>query len=219
MSLPALGDKQLLIEKSRYDLEQLKQRYPRLFALHPVDADEPDESHWIMPHGAHHLMKISSRRYWQWLIEENWMEEIAHLYKRSMSLFIRSNNIGQRWLGKSPIYVFFLEQLQKVFPDALFIVIQRDLSTVQKSFSLLLAETRNMTLRHDVDDDRNDLVHAWLNYSVSKLDAFVKATPPERCLVVKFQDLISETELCTQKIYEHLGMDHSDAMQKTAPFT
>ncbi len=73
--------------------------------------------------------------YTEWLAKQDWTDTYAR-YKKNLQL-IGMNDRDRRWVLKSPSHVFAIDDILKVFPDALFVRTFRDPHTSMAStFSL-----------------------------------------------------------------------------------
>ena len=103
------------------------------------------------------------------------------------------------WGDKTPMLVYYIEELQRVFPDAKYIYMIRDGRDVVSSF-----------LTHQLFFNIGKLSKRWL-YSLKVLDKLKKRLNPEQILIVKYEDLVQDPERVVQQVCLFLKLEYNPA--------
>jgi hypothetical protein len=119
-----LEQPQVRIERARAEVAAMVEFVPQILAIHPLDAEQPDEEFMLMEHSFLCAMDsyVNVPSYTAWLDRQDQTQVYAYLKK--MLQFLQWQQArrgiapGRRWLLKSPQHLHSLELLFKVFPRA-----------------------------------------------------------------------------------------------------
>lgn len=120
---------------------------PDFFAVHPVEADAPEEEVVLMDHTF--VSQVSEASYHvpsfaRWVQEQD--HRIAYRYLRRclQALSWQTPELPARWVLKSPVHLEQLDALLDVFPDATVIQTHRDPLETIPSFCSMVAHGRGV---------------------------------------------------------------------------
>ena len=135
---------------------------PDFFAVHPVEADAPEEEVVLMDHTF--VSQVSEASYHvptfaRWVEEQD--HRIAYRYLRRclQALTWQRPELPTRWVLKSPVHLEQLDALLDVFPDAMVVQTHRDPLQTIPSFCSMVAHGRGVF--SDAVDPREVGAH-WL---------------------------------------------------------
>ncbi len=199
-------------EKKRLALARTAERgmkymSPALFAIHPIEAEAPEEDvflfdvSFISP-AVDATLEVPS--YTKWMREIDQKPPYAYL-RRLIQLLLWQK--PGRYLGKTPHHQENLDALFDVFPDAKVIQTHRDPLTVVPSFSSMMAHAGAM-LAHDIDPRTvgRRVADQMLN-SVERAIVARASTPPNSVLDVYYDDLARDPLTEMKKIYDFIGLE------------
>lgn len=102
------------------------------------------------------------------------------------------------YLGdKNPGYTLFMDKLLNAFPKAKFIHMVRDPRDNVMSFQKASFDLNNSAA----------LAYRWQSYNKKALKFIDKH--PDKCIIVRFEDLLSDSENTLQKICKFLGVEYT----------
>jgi hypothetical protein len=106
-----------------------------------------------------------------------------------------------RWGDKTPVYIQIVPQLARMFPDAKFIHLVRDGRDVAKSFQATEWVTRWL---HDNTSEWNRALACYWRWARSEFR--------DRILLVRYEDLVLETETALREICRFIGEEFEPQM-------
>lgn len=208
------------LKATRLAEKALRYMAPEFFAIHPVNADAPEEEILLMDYSflsdvAESLADVPS--YAAWL--KNQDVTPAYEYMKSLLQLMQwQQGSKRRWILKTPAHLGHLDILLQVFPDAKIIQTHRDPARTAASYSSMMAHG------HGVFTDAVD-AHAvaahWHRKNVAMVEAAlqVRAAHPAAFIDVSYYDVIEEPMAQVRRIYEFAGLaltpEALDAMAAT----
>ena len=83
------------IGAARAYLAQVASFMPGIFAIHPMEAQAPDECHWMMRHGPQHALRFPGMTYWEWFrsLEPKKLRRLYAYYKLQIQHLRRLRNL------------------------------------------------------------------------------------------------------------------------------
>jgi len=165
---------------------------------------------------------LSSKKMETWQIEENKLSEniLFHLPENYAQLclmvcltFAQKKNKAKlkRWGDKNNYYIQRMHKLLTIFPSAQFILIIRDGRDVACSYKsmqkLESASVYKPKLPHKIDDIANE----WLANNQRVLNFFDTLPEDQKC-ILKYENLVTNTENELEKICKFTGLDFSGDM-------
>lgn len=180
---------------------------PELFAIHPIEAEEPEEDihlldlSFVSP-AVDAIARVPS--YQAWFCQVDQLP--AYRYMRRLIRFLLWQRPG-RWLGKTPHHLEYLDELLTVFPDAKVIITHRDPTRTVASFCSMMGHSRAMFA------DRVDPVEIGEQFSAKAIRAVERSMQARRridpgaFLDVLYQDLVSDPLKQVRRVYDFIGME------------
>ena len=199
------------IELARQEVQALVEAMPQLLAIHPLDAEQPDEEVMLMEHSFYAAMDAFARvpGYMAWQEQQSHRPAYAYLKKLLQFLQWQKRQRGaaaERWVLKTPNHLPTMDALFAVFPDATVIQTHRDpLQTIPSLCSFV------HTL-WGIYSDRADPTEAgrhWSAKMAKALDSAMKVRehlPAGRFCDVQFGDTVNRPMHVIEAIYAFIGM-------------
>ncbi|GAB2652760.1 sulfotransferase [Prescottella soli] len=189
-----------------------QQNEPDLMKVHFMGAEEAEECWRLLQQT---MLSISFEcvsyipTYSKWLAQQDWTATYAR-YKKNLQL-IGLNDPGRRWVLKSPSHVFAIDEIMKVFPDALFIRTFRDPRTSMAS-TFSLAEQG----KHDMSNafDRPAIGRTQLDLWARGSENFTRARArynPDQFVDVDYRDFVADPIGTVESIYTRFALPFTDA--------
>lgn len=118
---------------------------PEFFAIHPVEADAPEEDILLLDHSftsqaSEAMMRVPS--YAAWLEQQVLLEPYRYLAK--LLKVLAWQRPGEFWILKTPHHMEYLGELLTVFPDALIVQTHRDPQVTMGSFCSMVGHGRGL---------------------------------------------------------------------------
>jgi hypothetical protein len=180
---------------------------PELFAIHPVEATEPEEDihlldlTFVSP-AIDAIARVPS--YQAWFREVDQLPAYRYM-RRSIQLLLWQR--PGRWLGKTPHHLEHLDELLAVFPDAKIVLTHRDPSRTVASFCSMMAHSRALFC-DDVDPDEiGAQFGAKAIRAVEKSLAARARFDPARFLDLLYQDVVADPLKQARRVYDFIGLD------------
>ncbi len=206
------GRRDSRIIDARAEVTAMIELAPDLAAIHPIEAEAPDEEIMLLEHSffsttPEALVNIPS--YSAWLEQQD--QTPGYEYLKQLLQFLqwqkkRSGVNGERWVLKTPHHLGFLDLLFKVFPDATVIQTHRDPVETIPSWASLIYTLR--ALASDNVDPREAGRH-WggkfkraIKHSLEIRDASIG-----RFIDIWYQDVLKDPITQIRRIYEFAGME------------
>lgn len=214
-----LEQPRLRIERARAEVAAMIDFVPQLLAIHPLDAEQPDEEFMLMEHSFLCAMDsyVNVPTYTAWLDRQDQTQVYAYLKK--MLQFLqwqqarRGIPAGRRWLLKSPQHLHTLELLLKVFPRAQLILTHRDpgktIASLASFIHCLWQLYSDQADPAQVGEQWNRRMARALRHSMAVRDGM----PGEAFLDVHFADTVSDPLGVVERIYRFAGLELSPAVR------
>jgi hypothetical protein len=185
----------------------MKYMSPALFAIHPIEADAPEEDVFLfdvtfVSPAVDASLAVPSYARW---IREIDPEPVYRYFRRLVQLMLWQRS--GRYLGKTPHHQENLEALFAVFPDAKVIHTHRNPLEVVPSFSSMMAHAGAM-LTYDID--AKAVGQRIADQMVNSVERAIEArenAPAGSVLDVHYRDLVDDPLAEMEKIHEFLGIE------------
>lgn len=183
---------------------------PEFFAIHPVQADAPEEDVLLLEYAFMSQVPAATLRvpsYSAWLDQQDM--EPAYRYLKILLQVLQWQNPGPdrspRWVLKTPAHLEHLDTLLRVFPGARIIQTHRDPLRTTGSFSSMLAHG------YGVFSDQVDaaqVAHAWLDKNAAMVQRALKvrAEHPDAFVDVSYYALLEDPLAQVERIYAFAGL-------------
>lgn len=207
---PGAADPRIAAAKA--EVSMMVEAMPELLAMHPLDAELPDEEVILMEHSFLSAMDAYANlpAYVAWLGQQDQTPAYAYLKRQLQFLQWQKrqrNEVAQRWILKSPHHIHAMATLFKVFPDVKVIQTHRDpVQTIPSmgSFAYTI---------WCVYSDQADPALAgrlWSSKFAAGMRnsmAFRQSMPADRFLDVWYLDAVTRPIDVAKSIYPFIGME------------
>jgi hypothetical protein len=203
------GDWERRVRQARIAERGMKYISPALFAIHPIEAESPEEDvflfdvTFISPAAD---ASLSVPTYTKWIREIE--QRPAYAYVRRLIQLLLWQKPG-RYLGKTPHYQENLDVLLDVFPDAKIIHTHRDPLKVVPSFASMMAHTGAMLSRKIDPVEVGRRVADQMANSVDRAIVSRAQAAEESVLDVHYGALVREPMVEMRRIYDFLELEWS----------
>ncbi|MCL2535413.1 MAG: sulfotransferase [Nocardiaceae bacterium] len=192
-----------------------QQNEPDLMKVHFMGAEEAEECWRLLQQT---MLSISFEcvshvpSYSKWLAEQDWTETYAR-YKKNLQL-IGMNDPDRRWALKSPSHVFAIDEIMRVFPDALIIRTFRDPRTSMAStFSLVEQGKHDMSNAFDRETIGRTQLELWARGNREFTSARARYNP-EQFIDVDYKDFIADPIGTVEKIYAQFSLPFTEEARR-----
>jgi hypothetical protein len=195
------------IRHARLAERALRYLGPELFAIHPVEAEAPEEDihlldlTFISP-AADAIAPIPT--YQSWFQQVDQLPAYRYM-KRLMQLLLWQR--GGRWLGKTPHHMEYLDELLSVFPDAKVVVTHRDPLRTVASFCSMMGHSRALFSDRVDANEVGDQFGAKAIRAVSRLMDARDRLGSDAFLDVLYQDVVADPMKQVRRVYDFVGLD------------
>jgi hypothetical protein len=193
------------IEVARQRLACLAKGAPLAWRVHPMDADAPDECHWMMRHSPLWAVFYDVPDYWAWLRSLP-LDELRQLYAH-YRLQVQQLQLFQRgtWISKAFSHLHFLPVFYDVFPDARIVRLHRDPCAAVPSLCSVAQSYRSIfSSRVDPAAVGRSLLDVFAD-GMARAMAVDRARPEAPVVDVHFADLIADPIGTVRRVHESLG--------------
>ncbi|MGF6202569.1 sulfotransferase family protein [Pseudomonas laurylsulfatiphila] len=207
-----LEQPQKRIARARVEVAGMIEFLPQLLAIHPLDAEQPDEEFMLMEHSFLCAMDsyVNVPSYTAWLDGQDQTQVYRYL-KRTLQFLQwqqarRGIEPGRRWLLKSPQHLHTLELLFAVFPKAQVVLTHREPARTIPSLASFI---HTLWLLYSDKADAEAVGEQWNRRMARALRhamAVRERMPPERFLDVHFEDTVAEPQAVVERIYQFAGL-------------
>lgn len=207
------------IDMAKAEVKGMITAVPEVLAMHPLDAELPDEEVLLMEHAF--MSAIDSYGnvpgYMDWLWQQDQTPAYRYLRRQLQFLQWQKRQRGvtaERWLLKAPHHIHLMPTLFKVFPDVKVIQTHRDpLQTIPSmgSFAYTLWK---------IFSDRADPVQAGRQWSdkfargMQRAMAFRDTQPHDRFMDVWYLDAVARSMEVVERVYPFAGMSLDDTTRE-----
>ncbi|KQY54241.1 sulfotransferase family protein [Nocardioides sp. Root140] len=147
--------------------------------------------------------------YSTWLSGQDWTETYAR-HRKNLQL-IGLHAADRRWVLKSPSHVFAIDEIMKVYPDALFVRTFRDpLTSMASTFSLSEQGGHGMSKSFDRPAIGRTQLDLWARGNANFNEARLRYDP-EQFIDVDYDGFVSDAVGTVEKIYAQFAMPFTDA--------
>jgi hypothetical protein len=193
------------IEHARAEQEAMHTVFPELKRMYDATPTDPTECQDLlgMSFETHHF----SGQYWvpsygAWLLAHD-MTGAYRYHQRTLKL-LQWRCPPNRWHLKTPVHMLALDALDRVYPDARFIMTHRDPAAVLGSVCALIQVTRSMASNnHDPHRIGREQLELW-PLAIERAMAFRERAGEERFADVFFAEQLADPVGVVERAYEKL---------------
>jgi NAD(P)-dependent dehydrogenase (short-subunit alcohol dehydrogenase family) len=181
---------------------------PEFFAVHPVEADSPEEDILLLDHSftsqaSEAIMHVPT--YAAWLEQQSLLE--AYRYLAKLLKLLLWQRPGEFWVLKTPHHMEYLHDLLAVFPDAVIVQTHRDPQATMGSFCSMVAHGRGVFSDRieprEIGSHWLRKVRRMIERSLAVRDAGAQASFVD----VSYYDMLEEPLAQVRRIYAHAGRE------------
>jgi len=164
---------------------------------------------------------FSSRKFDTWGVDEKSVEQAivalqpkdyAQLVSAIYFIYGKSKSGSfSRWGDKNNYYINHIELIFKLYTEAKAILIIRDGRDVACSYRELAKRDIKSKYGPKLPVSIEAIATEWLNNNFNAIQA-LKKIKQDDFLVVKYEDVVGQTESCMKKICHYIGIDYSAKM-------
>lgn len=128
------------------EIRALHERAPQLARIHPINADAPDECHWLTRHSFASLIfgyTLAVPGFVRWLVGAPRPEVYAE-HRIQLEILGARDDAPGRLVLKDPGHLWHLDELLDTYPDALIVRLHRDPCEAIPSLCSLMHTLRRM---------------------------------------------------------------------------
>lgn len=201
------GDYARRARQARMAERGMKYLSPSLFAIHPIEAEAPEEDFFLfdvtfMSPAVDASLSVPT--FTRWIREVD--QRPPHEYVRRLIQLLLWQRPG-RYLGKTPHYQENLVVLLDVFPGAKVIHTHRDPQRVVPSFASMMTHTGAMLSRRVDPFEVGQRVVQQMTHCVERAIAARDTTAGDRVLDVHYVDMMRDPEGQMRRVHEFLELD------------
>jgi hypothetical protein len=209
---PGDGGRDPRIADAQAEVAAMIEGAPDLVAIHPIQAEEPDEEIMLLEHSFFSTNSeafVNVPTFSAWLDRQD--QTPGYLYLKKLLQLLqwqkgRAGGAGERWVLKTPHHLGFMDLVFAVFPDARVVQTHRDpLQTIPSLASLIHAI-------RILGSDGADPVVAGRQWSDRMSRALrrcmeVRESHEDRFIDVWFADAMRDPLAQIRRIYDFAGME------------
>ena len=211
------GARDTRIDRVARNLRMFEYLAPEFRALHPLDANSPQECSEINAH-VFRSMRFDSNyhvpAYRHWLDADIERHMPAYrFHKRFLQhLQHQAPRTGSQWVLKCPEHLFALRAIRAVYPDARLVFVHRDPVKVLLSVAKLTEVLRRPFSRHvDPKTIGRDESARWLDGARRMMAVGDDSGLPRPVCHVHYIDLVTDPVSTVDQVYRHFGMTLDEA--------
>jgi hypothetical protein len=184
---------------------------PDFFAVHPVEADAPEEDVLLLDFAFLSTVPEATLRvpsYSRWLEVQD--QTPAYRYMEGLLKLLLWQRPKRRWVLKTPHHMEFLDALFTVFPQVKIIHTHRDPRETLASFASMISHGRGVFSDRvdpvEVGRDWTRKIHRMMLRSIM----FRDKNPDKPFIDVYYEDLLEDPLAEVERIYDFAGIELTD---------
>jgi hypothetical protein len=205
---PAGGERDRRAARVARQLRAFERLAPEFRALHPLQAESPQECSEITAHVFRSLRFDTTYRIPSY---RSWLDGAGHLpayrfHKRFLQHLQHQHGAGQ-WVVKCPDHLFALDAIRAVYPDARLVFVHRDPVKVLLSVAKLTEVVRRpFTRRLDLREIGTQESARWLAGTQQMIAVGNDAGLAEAVHHVHYKDLVANPLGTIEALYRHFDL-------------
>lgn len=188
---------------------------PEFFAIHPVEADAPEEDVLLLDYAFLSTVPEATLHvpsYARWL--ENQDNTPAYEYLATLLKVLSHAEGPERWILKTPHHLEYLDLLRKVFPGVRVIHTHRDPTRTLASFCSMIWHGRGV---FSDEIDASEIGRHWsrkVGRMLSRALAVRAEVADQGFVDVSYYDLIADPVIVAKRVYGALDLPFSPELEK-----
>jgi hypothetical protein len=139
-------------------------------------------------------------------------QRIMAFYRRCIKRHLFATG-GRHYIAKNPLFSAKIESLLETFPDARIVYLVRNpLETLPSTVSLFKYMWRLFSNPPQKYPNREKIL-AWTKYWYDHALGVIDRQPPQRCMIVRYDDLMRSPDSVFRSIYSRLGYPQSEGLE------
>jgi hypothetical protein len=189
--------------------------------IHPFSLFDPEEDEhllfyiwstflagFVFPY----LDELPPYQYFDTEIPRAQRRRIMAFYQRCIKRHLFATG-GRHYIAKNPLFSAKIESLLETFPDARIVYLVRSpLEMLPSTVSLFKYMWRLFSLPPRKYPNCNEIL-AWTKYWYDHPLEVIDREPPDRCMIVKYDDLMQSSDSVIRSIYARFGYPESEALE------
>lgn len=204
------------IRAARLTVSMFQAAVPEIRAIHPMNAQEPDECVFLLPHSLVHYARTPIPGYREWFAERDARDD--YLYFRQQLQALQWQRQPLRWVLKSPFHLWNLDALLGTFPDANVVWTHRDPAQALASWCSFTEAVMSLHNRRiDLEQLGEDWLRIWTEGIRRATE--VRRGHPDRFIDVPYSALAADPVTTADRVTRALGLeDDGTSRQRMASY-
>ncbi|KCV82152.1 hypothetical protein ATO10_09913 [Actibacterium atlanticum] len=193
-------------------IRQTNKMSPKLSALHPTDAQSPEECAGFLETSfasASFLFLAPLETYLNWLGGLG-LAQMQTAYQAYDACLRSLPPTDQRWVLKCPTHLWGAEGLMQVYPDAQFIRIKRPAQDSIASYSSLVQANHDIYARRSDPARVHEISAHAFNQGMARFEKAAPTIPRDQVLELQFESMRASPLEQMRIVYDWLGLALSD---------
>jgi len=178
---------------------------PQMRILHPLDAHEPEECVFLLPHHLLYHLRAPVPDYKKWYLERNTVADYG--YYRQLLQVLGWQQPIQHWVMKSPFHLFSLDTLLTVFPDACVVQTHRDLNRVLPSWCSFGAAVQKLHLKQSDYQAMGDEWLALWKIGIERTMSVRESAHPAQFFDLHYNEFITDPIGSLRQLYQYFNYE------------
>jgi hypothetical protein len=197
----------LRVRKARTAEAALRYLAPELFAIHPVEADAPEEDiHLLdttfMSPAIDAILRVPE--YQAWFRQVDQLPAYRYMHRLIQLLLWQRDG---RWLGKTPHHLEHLDELLTVYPDAKIVITHRDPARTVASFCSMMAHSRAMFCDNVDPDEIGAQFGAKAICAIDRIMDVRSRVEADSFLDVLYHDVVEDPMKEVRRVFDFIGFE------------
>jgi len=193
--------------------------FPRLKSIHKFDPDGPEECIGLMKNTFVMPQIMWQRSYRSWLLEqpsEVWTSAYLE-YRQQLQLIQYARPLPGYWLLKSPVHIYGIDALLKLFPDSVIVLIHRDpVESIPSMCSLLHYGVAMLTNGQQHLKEIPEVVLDWVVEGLMRAEVARGKAGDNRVYDIRYEDLVLNPLATVEGLYAFAGHTYTRDFQARA---
>jgi hypothetical protein len=193
---------------------------PAFFAIHPVEANAPEEDVLLLDYAFMSTTPEATQRvpsYARWLETQDHTR--AYEYLALLMRVLAHQRGPRRWVLKTPHHLEYLDVLRKVFPGVRVVQTHRDPARTLASFCSMIWHGRGV---FSDAVDAHEIGQHWsrkIGRMLTRSMAVRSAARDEGFIDLSYYDLVNDPLAQVRSLYEQLGLEFSREVEQSMQST
>ncbi|MET0180929.1 MAG: sulfotransferase [Novosphingobium sp.] len=196
---------------------RMRPEVPGFAALHLHDEGGSEECHPLLEQAyaaAGFLNLYDVPTYFDVLMDEVDMDAAYRVHKRQLQL-LQWQSAPKRWAVKYPNHVIAMSAIERVYPDARFVLTHRDPVQVLGSICKMTLSLRSVRYEPPVDRERvGQQMARFIRRHIDRIMAYCASPAGERVVHLDYYRLLADPTPHIEHAHRELGLDTPDDVRE-----